>query len=508
MEGVSAEMLQLLVDHAYLSKVDITEENVHPLFEAADMLQFNGVQGDCHDFLQGHVNEETCLKIWMLADRASVSFTELAETAKSCALKWFEEACATVEFLQLPVHLLKTYISDEGLLARNEERILEVVMLWARHDLKERQKHLKELLKCVCFSRMDQDYLQNILKTDRVLAKVRGIKQMTKSQSTHDRPRQILQQDFLLLGGSRLFLGGETGKEMRLHLNNYMYRLGLDSHCVDRSPLPEPLQDNRGIAACVLDGDVIVTGGHETLNQAWRYRPSLDSWTKLGCLRTGRFYHGMAVVQGQVYVVGGSRPVQYPDSIERLPDVEVFNKRTNRWKKVAPLELAVSSFGIAACGGKIYVFGGSPYVYDGDDVRENETDALQVYDPLQNEWTYDSVLSLKMTSIQACTVGSKIYIVGGNLKCVLCFDPDIQIVTFMADRLFPWDQCSATVCGSEIYITGGRVHQYLTTANGTVRKVTNYGSVQCYNVDKDTMVLSKDLPEPLYGHCTVTIDKT
>ncbi|XP_019625077.1 PREDICTED: kelch-like protein 24 [Branchiostoma belcheri] len=503
--GVSAETLQQLVDYAYTSEVNITEENVRSLFEAADMLQDFGVKGHCAEFLQQRVNKETCCGIWALADR--MLSIRLAETAKGCALKWFEEACATEEFLQLPFHLLKAYVSDKGLLAKKEERVLEVIMLWVRHDLKEREGHLKELLKCICFSSIDKDYLKDMLKRDKVLARVRGIKQMAKSRPTSESTREISQQEILVLGGSRLYYGDIPEMGPRLHLNSRVYRLGLDSQCIDSGLLPMPFRGNRGIAACVVDGDVIVTGGHESLTQAWRYRPALKSWTKLGSLKAGRFNHGMAVLQGQVYVVGGSRPASYPDVIERLSDVEVYNKRTNRWKKVAPLKLAVSSFGITTYGGKIYIFGGEPYVYDGNDFRENQTQAFQGYDPSQNKWTLHQ-LPMKMSCIQACTVNSKIYIVGGSLKHVLCVDLEEEIAKPMAETLFPWEQCSAFVCGAEIYISGGRVHQMITTRNGTVRQMETYGSVQCYNVNSDTMVLCKDLPEPLYGHRTVTIAKT
>ncbi|XP_078595795.1 kelch-like protein 24 [Branchiostoma floridae x Branchiostoma japonicum] len=509
MGGVSAEALQQLVDYAYTSKINITEENVRPLFEAADMLQFLGVCVKCEVFLQDRLNEESCLGIWVLADR--VSCTSLSEKAKSWALKWFEELCTTDEFLQLPVHFLKTYISDEGLLAK-EERILEAIMLWARHDLKQREGHLKELLKCVCLSSLDQNYLKKILKKDKVLAKLPGIKQMTKSQSTHEAPRHILQQDFLVIGGNWLVphgTGALRGIGPILYSNNNMYRLGLDCDCIDISPLPEPFQESRGLAACVVDGDVIVTGGVSMPSKAWRYSLSLNSWAKLGNLKRGRFNHGMAVVQGQVYVVGGSSPVGYPDVIGRLSEVEVYNMKTNRWRKAAPLQVAVSSFGITTCGGKIYVFGGEPYLYEGDDFMNNKTNAVQIYDPSQNEWSFDIVLPVNLSCIKACTVDSKIYIVGGELQSVVCFDPKELKLHHLADRLFPWRQCSATVCGGEIYISGGRVHQFVHSEDGTQRErqIENYSKVQCYNVKNDIMVLGKDMPDALYGHCTVTIAK-
>ncbi|XP_078595160.1 kelch-like protein 24 [Branchiostoma floridae x Branchiostoma japonicum] len=309
--GVSAKVLQLLVDYAYAFEVDITDEDVRPLFEAAVMLQFHGAARRCEHVLQGFLNKETCLEIWAMADR--VSSTRLAETAKSYALKRFEEVCKTENFLQLPFYLLKKYISDEGLQVKKEERILEAVVLWTKHNLNEREKHLEELLQCDCFSRIYQDYLKTLLKTNKVLT-LESIRRFLNNQPTHETVRHILQQDILVLGGARLYHDGVTGRPM-LHLNNNnMYRLGLDSQCIDTSPLPESLRDCRGFAACVVDGDVIVTGGLPTLTQAWRYRPRpspiINPWTELGCLKTGRFNHGMAVLHGQVYAVGGCTPVQ------------------------------------------------------------------------------------------------------------------------------------------------------------------------------------------------------
>ncbi|XP_078677219.1 kelch-like protein 24 [Branchiostoma floridae x Branchiostoma belcheri] len=509
--GVSAETLQQLVDYAYSSKITITTDNVHALFQAADMLQFLGVCDECQDFLEPRINQDTCLGTWALADR--VSRTELAEKAECWALKWFEEVCTTEEFLELPYHLLKTYVSEEGLLAK-EEQILKAIMLWARHDLKEREGHLKELLKCVCFSSMDQDYLKNILKEDKVLAGVRGIKQMMKSQSTHTSPRQMPQKDFLILGGSGLVLCTDALGQMEatFYSNSSVYTIGLDSQCKDTSELPRPFCESRGIAACVVDGDIIMTGGHLSLTQAWRYRPALKSWTKLANLKKGRCNHRMAVLQGQVYVVGGSRwnYSQPGEATQRLPDVEVYKERTNRWKKVAPLKLAVSSFGIATYGGQIYVFGGEPYPYEGDDLMRNETNAIQRYNPAQNKWTCDDDVQLPeaLSCIQACTVDDGIYIVGGQLQGVLHFYPEDEDFLEKADTLFPWQHCSATVCGEEIYISGGRVHQLVTDGNGLLSQVETYAKVQCYNVNSDTMVLCKDLPKPLYGHCTVTVAKT
>ncbi|XP_066285390.1 kelch-like protein 24 [Branchiostoma lanceolatum] len=503
MGGVSVEALQQLVDYAYTSKVNVTEENVRPLFVAANMLQFAHVETACEKFLIKSLSPTTCMGTWALGHKMSSEW--VSDRARHCAIKNFEEACKTEEFLELPLDILETYISEDGLHAKKEERVLEVVMLWVRHDLKERQKHLEDLLESVCFSSMDQDYLKNILKKDKVLGKVPGVKKLTEDQSLHRSPREISQNDILVLGGVKDHYLNRT-----ISLSERVYRLELDSHCVDSNPLPQQIRDSQGFAACVLDKDVIVTGGNKSLRQAWRYRPSQKSWKRLASLKTGRYGHGMAVCEGKVYVVGGCSHTTYINT-HILSDVEVYNERTNRWKKVAPLELAVSNFALTECSGILHVFGG---VIEPD--RHTKTDSVQWYDPTSNEWRFGLQMPAAMANLIACTVNYEIYLLGGPLKCVIKYMPWLYYED-LADKLAPWDHCSATVCGSEIYITGGQSEPEMVEVERSQTSqiisstshfhCDNHATVQCYDTNYDTMVKVKDLPLALDGHCTVTVPK-
>ncbi|XP_066299035.1 kelch-like protein 24a [Branchiostoma lanceolatum] len=483
--GVSAEALQLLVDYAYTAKVTITNIAIQPLFEAANMLQFRSVEDICEDFLTKHLSPKTCLVTWALADK--VSCKGLLGKAKSHALKNFEDVCTTDDFLALPVDFLKTYISDDGLHAKKEELILEAIILWARHDLKERQSHLKVLLECVRFSLVDQDYLKNIMERDKELMLLAGVEELSKDQSTPGRPRQIHQEEILVLGGRTLSTQGDKFKR-----NRNMYRLGPHCDCTAITPLPEILQVSRKFAACVVNNDVIVTGGDiiESEFEAWRYKPSLNSWTELGSLVRGRYDHGMAVLQGQVYVVGGRYD---DDDIVGLPDVELYNEGNNSWNEVAPLQQGVCEFGITTSGDKIYVFGGR--------ISHTEKTAFcQCYDPTSDLWTFVTPLPKSMFDIKACTVNSKIYLVGGQLAHVLCYDPQKDCLVEMTRPLTAWCKSGATVCGSEIYITGGCGERFRTTKD-------IIATVQCYNVSSNTMIMVKNLPLPLLGHITLTVQK-
>ncbi|XP_035691507.1 kelch-like protein 24 [Branchiostoma floridae] len=482
--GVTADALQLLVDFAYTPKFNVTLDNVYHQFEAANMLQVKPIEEACEKFLTNNLSPDMCLGTWTLADK--LSCMKLSALARRFALKNFEDVCATGEFLQLPVDFLKTYISDRALHAKREAQVLDAVMLWARHDLKHRQTHLKELLGFVCFSRMDQDYLKNILETDEVLRGVPGIRGLIKDQSRHGKPRHIQEVDILLLGG--ITAGGYDPPIV----NRDMYRLDLHGDTIDMTPLPLALQFTEGIAACTLGNDVIVTGGNKSTSQAWRYNTSLNSWTRLGSLKKGRQNHGMVVLNGKVYVVGG-------EGRGWLPDVEAYNEKTNKWTKVAPLMFAVSHFGIATCGNKLYVFGGWwPGLY-------GKCDETQCYDPTQKTWDSAAALPYAVSYVNACTVNSKIYLVGGDLECVLCYNPQEDYYEEMArrlgGRLGRWCECSANVCGSEIYITGGWNRHICN------REVNPFSTVQCYDVISDTMIMGKGLPMPLYGHHSVTVLK-
>ncbi|XP_066297819.1 kelch-like protein 24 [Branchiostoma lanceolatum] len=486
--GVSAEALQLLVDFAYTSKITITTDNVQPLYEAANMLQVKPVEDGCEDFLTDGLSPETCLVTWALADRVSNAY--LSANARSFALKFFEEVCATEEFLELPVDFMKSYFADDDLHAEKEKQVIEAVLLWVRYDLEGRQTHLKDLLECVRFSHVDQDYLKNILETDKELAGVSGIKELIRDQSVQARSCQNFQGEILILGGLKV----------DYKPNFLMDRLDVHCNCVDTTPLPPSLCDivMGPTAACVVNNDVIVTVGRK---EVWRYKSSHNSWTELGSLRTERYRPGMAVLQRKVYVVGGVI------SELIIEETEVYNELTDSWELVAPLRQAVSSFGITSCCEKIYVLGGRFMITYYEESRA-KTDVVQCYSPTLNAWTFATPLPESMSHIEACTINSKIYLVGGLLASVLCYDPQQDCYEEMIKPLFPWGSGGATVCGSEIFITGGYVRNDVSCDDHEEKDnlYSSYG-VQCYNANSNTMIRLHDLPIALSGHISVTIPK-
>nr|CAB3259632.1 kelch-like protein 17 [Phallusia mammillata] len=114
--------------------------------------------------------------------------------------------------------------------------------------------------------------------------------------------------------------------------------------------LAASLPDTRyGHAGCVVDGNIIISGGAPKKDSVFSYNPDKNEWNKLPPLNTGRHSHSMVEVKGQPYVLGGDGQ---PFSIETLQN----NKWTVRVPTLANLKLFLP--GTAVIGDDIFLLGG------------------------------------------------------------------------------------------------------------------------------------------------------
>ena len=64
---------------------------------------------------------------------------------------------------------------------------------------------------------------------------------------------------------------------------------------------------------------------------AARYDPRMSGWETMRGMGSKRGAPGCCVVDGQIYIVGGS------DGSDMLSTCEVYEPRTNSWRTVCPL---------------------------------------------------------------------------------------------------------------------------------------------------------------------------
>jgi hypothetical protein len=174
------------------------------------------------------------------------------------------------------------------------------------------------------------------------------------------------------------------------------------------------------LCASVVDGKIYVIGGKEDwgvepsyhqlgVNEV--YDPETDTWSTKASLPVPAFGYASAVVDDEVYVIGGAQ--QLTDNLSDLvavDSVQVYNVTNGSWRNVASLPNA-RSFGAAAVTSgliapeRIYFLGG----YD----LNAYSSANRVYDVERNSWSSGASLPSARVYLAVAVVDDVLYAIGG-----------------------------------------------------------------------------------------------
>ena len=117
-----------------------------------------------------------------------------------------------------------------------------------------------------------------------------------------------------------------------------------------------------------------------------------EKWQVISELPTLRSGFSTAVVDGKIYLIGGT-PFQNRRGPYGLPTVEVYDPKTNTWERVADMPTSRTSTEAAVINGIIYVCGG----YNGIDNRAVNLkilDIVEAYDPQTDTWARKQGMSV------------------------------------------------------------------------------------------------------------------
>jgi uncharacterized repeat protein (TIGR01451 family) len=215
------------------------------------------------------------------------------------------------------------------------------------------------------------------------------------------------------------------------------------------------------LAAATVGCEVYAIGGWDwtgasKLNEM--YNPVANYWTPKASKPTGAANVGAAVLNDQVYVVGGMST-----SLGLLKTVEVYDPATDSWSSVAPLPVGLSGPAVAAAGGKLYVFGG--------DSKSGQVDTTYEYDPAMDTWTQKAAMAGGPRSYAAATaLNGKIYVAGGwpELRTFEEYDPSTDTWATKAPLLKGRQSPALVSIGGYVYAIGGG--SYWSAAIGTAER--------------------------------------
>ncbi|WNG36954.1 kelch repeat-containing protein [Archangium violaceum] len=225
---------------------------------------------------------------------------------------------------------------------------------------------------------------------------------------------------------------------------------------------------------------------------------SLGSWREVAPIEGGpRQEHGVAALDGKIYVVAGVNPAN-------TARISVYDPQTDSWSQAAPIPMPMNHPNVAAAGGKLYVIGGMV-----SDLPWYAVGNVYEYDPQTNTWTELAPMpaGTERGSAAVGVSGTKIYLAGGLRSLA----PDFQdtVATFssydvatgtwetLPDLPEPRDHVGGAVVDGTFYVLGGR-------ANG-VENVK--GTVFAYDISAGTWSARAPLPTPRGGVATAVIGK-
>jgi len=153
----------------------------------------------------------------------------------------------------------------------------------------------------------------------------------------------------------------------------------------------------------VLDGKLYAVGGYgieeeeeeeewgndgRPLNSVERYDPEMNAWEAVAPMGSSRDECGVAVLEDQLYAVGGEG--SEPDSDDgdgALRSVIRYDLATNTWETVAPMSTERKALGVTVLDGMLYAVGGENLEAVADDDYEGPfMKSAERFNPATSAW--------------------------------------------------------------------------------------------------------------------------
>jgi N-acetylneuraminic acid mutarotase len=174
------------------------------------------------------------------------------------------------------------------------------------------------------------------------------------------------------------------------------------------------------MCASVVDGKIYVIGGKEDwgvepsyhelgVNEV--YDPETDTWSTNASLPIPAFGYASAVVNDEIYVIGGARQfLANLSGLVAIDSVQVYNATNDSWRNAASLPNARSFGAAVATSGliapkRIYVLGG----YD----QNAYSSTNRVYDVERNSWSSGTSLPSARVYLAVAELDDVLYAIGG-----------------------------------------------------------------------------------------------
>jgi len=483
MEGLEPEILTILIEYCYSSRIMVTQDNVKCLYSASKTLEFWDVNKACSRFLMNEIQPENCFELKTFAKyEEDIDFVSKCD---SYIVENFADIVKQEEFLKMNKEDLLVFIASDSIGLENEEQVFDCIISWIDHDKSLRSEFFQDFLEHIRFSNLSSEYLVTKIENEPLInmdglkdtvSKVLSERLLEKDsspslQSVPSKPRRYLLDMMLVVMGGIKCDFEIQGEGFSFTKNTW-------------SPLCE-IPDGRIFCggAVVVRDKVYVMGGvtqnQEYTNTVCMYDPSEDAWTSfIPSMLSERAFQGVAVLNDCIYAIGGM-----DDMEERFRTAEVLDLTiggTQEWRNIASMNTGRDSIGVAVLNGKIYAVGGRTEV-------QHHLSSVESYDPELDVWSPVADLSVPRAGPGVCVLDGVLYCVGGTTKSdsysntVEKYDEASNTWSLVAEMNLPRQWPGVIAHAGRLYVVGGQGGD------------TIHSSVEMYDPQSNTWTLVTDM---------------
>ncbi|CAH1241025.1 KLHL29 [Branchiostoma lanceolatum] len=332
--GVDSISFSKLLDFIYTGEIDIGKENVQDILQAAHMLHFEDVQKYCIEVIEKNLDPSNCLGVLRLAELYNLE--TLKKKAWDMALQDFTKVTAHEEINDLTQTELLNLLKEDNLKVNSEDDVLDTVLKWVEHDLEHRKEALPDILAAVRLQSVKTSALKkaqanSLVKECRRCSElmksaqemqVKGLEGVESNTTEEVTLREGKSDDVLVLvGGWRTIptplhmWKEEDESDPQVPLGQVLLVDPDNSKTYHVTDLPADVMGYMSVA--VHGSKLYVTGGCVGMpstdsgtgipsNQAFCYDFPRDKWGRLPNMPHARCMHCSIVLEGKLYVLGGS----------------------------------------------------------------------------------------------------------------------------------------------------------------------------------------------------------
>uniref|UniRef100_A0A8C6UTF3 Influenza virus NS1A binding protein a n=1 Tax=Neogobius melanostomus TaxID=47308 RepID=A0A8C6UTF3_9GOBI len=481
-EDLSPEAVEVLLNYAYTAQLKADRELVKDVYSAAKRFKIERVKQICGDYLLSKMDSQNAISFRNFA--SSMGDARVLAKADAYIQDHLLEVSEQEDFLKLPRLKLEVMLEDNLALPSNG-KLYSKVLSWVQRSLWENGDQLERLMEEVqtLYYSPDhklvdgglvieghsevfgaaEDHLQFVQKKPVRESAQRQMScsstgSLSPSNQAANAPKQSARREWKYIASEKttnntylclavldgvlcvIFLHGRSSPQTS--------PLPLPPEELEEHPL-SPMQYARsGLGIAALNGKLIAAGGYnreECLRTVECYDPAEDNWTFIAPMRTPRARFQMAVLMGQLYVIGGSN-----GHSDELSCGETYDPQADEWAQVPELRTNRCNAGVCSLNNKLYVVGGS------DPCGQKGLKNCDAFDPVSKSWANCASLNIP----EIFVAPGKLFVVGGfdgthALRCVEVYDPVRNEWRMLGSMTSSRSNAGVAMLSNSLYAVGG-----------------------------------------------------